>query len=114
MLILIALAIYCTFPHPTHNQTHLKAVAAEAQHLMATYPLDPKEYAAIPKDEWPAAIANLKPYSVTVFPGMVDITTEPSFDGGWGYGFAMKKQDLTMLVECWSELGHGVYWHGPC
>jgi hypothetical protein len=91
MLILIALAIHCAFPHPTHNQAHLKTAAAEAQHLMATYPLGPKEYAAIPEDKWPAAIASLKPYSVTVFPGMVDITTEPSFDGSWGYGSAMKK-----------------------
>jgi len=45
---------------------------------------------------------------------MVDITTKEFFDGGWGYGFASNKQDLSMLEECWSELGDGVFWHGPC
>jgi hypothetical protein len=115
IIILIALAIYCAFPHPTHNQAQLRAIAAESQHLIATYPLGGSErYADIPKGKWPPAIPKLKPYSVTVFPGTVDITTQPFFDGGWGYGFALNKQDLTMLVECWSELGHDVYWHGPC
>jgi hypothetical protein len=115
IIVLIALAIYCAFPHPTHNQAQLKAIAAESQHLMATYPLGPSaQRADIPKGKWPPAIAKLGPYSVTVRHGMVDITTKPFFDGGWGYGFAPDKQDLTMLVECWSELGHGVYWHGPC
>ncbi|MDV3457288.1 hypothetical protein RZN05_09870 [Sphingomonas sp. HF-S4] len=93
----------------------MKAVAAESQHLMATYPLSPStQRADIPKGKWPPAIAQLKPYSVTVLQGMVDITTKPFFDGGLGYGYAPDKQDLTMLVECWSELGHSVYWHGPC
>lgn len=110
IIVLIGLAIYCAFPHPTHNQAQLKQVAAEAQHLMANYPLG----ADIPKGKWPPGIANLEPYSVTVRHGMVDITTKPFFDGGWGYGFALDKQNLTMLVECWSELGHDVYWHGPC
>lgn len=45
---------------------------------------------------------------------MVDITSKPHFDGGWGYGFAADKQNLTMLAECWSHLGYNVYWHGPC
>jgi hypothetical protein len=112
---LIALAIYCAFPHPTHDQAQLKAIAAESLHLMTAYPLDPSAPRAdIPKGGWPPAIAKLEPSSVTVRHGMVDITTKPFFDGGWGYGFAPDKQDLTMLVECWSELGHGVYWHGPC
>ncbi|WP_133495148.1 hypothetical protein [Stakelama pacifica] len=93
----------------------MKAIAAESQHLMSTYSLGPSvQHADIPKAKWPPAIATLKPYSVTVRHGMVDITTKPFFDGGWGYGFAVDKQDLAMLVECWSELGHGVYWHGPC
>ena len=115
IITLLALAIYCAFPHPTRKQAQLKAIAAESQHLMLTYPLAPSvQRVDIPKDKWPPAIANLEPYSVTVRHGMVDITTKPSFDGGWGYGFALNKKDLTMLVECWSELGHGVYWHGPC
>lgn len=113
--ILIALGIYCAFPHPTYNQTRLRAIAAESQRLMVTYPISRTNQSAdVPKDKWPPAIAGLKPYSVVVRHGMVDITTRPFFDGGWGYGFAPHKQDLTMLVECWSELGYGVFWHGPC
>lgn len=115
IVVLIALALYCAFPHPTHDRAQLKAIAAESQRLMAAYPRSPsRQYVHIPKNKWPPAIAGLKPYSVTVRHRMVDITTKPYFDGGWGYGFAFDKQDLTMLVECWSELGDGVYWHGPC
>lgn len=115
IITLIALAIYCAFPHPIHNQAELNAIAVESRRLMATYPLGPSaQRADVPKGKWPPTIAKLKPYSVTVRHGMVDIQTKPFFDGGWGYGFAPDKQDLTMLVECWSELGHGVYWHGPC
>lgn len=113
--VLTVIGIYSAFPHPTYNQAKLKAIAAESRRLMATYPTSPTEqHADVPKDKWPSAIASLKPYSVVVRPGMVDITTEPFFDGGWGYGFASDKRNLTMLVECWWELGHDVYWHGPC
>jgi hypothetical protein len=115
IIVLITLAIYSAFPHPTHNQTDLKAIAFESRRLMAAYPIGRSEqYASIPKDKWPMVISSLKPISVTVHHGMVDITTKPGFDGGWGYGFAFNKRDLTMLLECWSELGHDVYWHGPC
>ncbi|WP_404338862.1 hypothetical protein AB2M62_07105 [Sphingomonas sp. MMS12-HWE2-04] len=114
-IFLMALALYCVLPHPTQDQMQLEAIAAESRHLMVTHPLDPSEQRAdIPKGQWPPAIAKLEPYSVTVRHGMLDITTKPFFDGGWGYGFALDKRDLTMLVECWSELGRGVYWHGPC
>lgn len=82
---------------------------------MMSHPVGAASYFVdIPKDKWPPVIASLKPYSVTVMGGMVDITMKPYFDGGWGYGFATDKQNLSMLVECWSELGHSVYWHGPC
>lgn len=82
---------------------------------MVTYPVNPThQFTEVTKDKWPAEIASLKPYSVTVRHGMVDITTKQDFDGGWGYGFASDKQNLTMLVKCWSELGYGVYWHGHC
>ncbi len=115
IIILVAITIYCAFPHPTHNQTELKAIAAESQRLMAIYPISPSEqFVDIPKDKWPPVIASLKPYSVFVGHRTVNITTKPYFDGGWGYGYALDKQHLTMLVECWSELGHGIYWHGPC
>ena len=115
LAVLIAIGIYCAFPHPTHDQTRLQEVAAESQQLMATHTIGPSgQSVRIPKDKWPLAIASLKPVSVTVRRTMVDITTREFFDGGWGYGFAWNKRDLSMLVECWSELGHGVFWHGPC
>jgi hypothetical protein len=115
IIALLVVAIYSAFPHPSYNQAELKAIAAESRGLMASYPLGPSgHYISIPKDKWPPVITGLKPYSVTVYHGMVDITTKPFFDGGWGYGFALQKRDLTMLVECWSELDQSVYWHGPC
>ena len=115
LAILTAIGIFCAFPHPTHEQTRLQAVAAESARLMAMHPIGPAGPSVrIPRGEWPPAIAGLKPRSVTVRRGMVDITTKEFFDGGWGYGFAPHKRDLTMLVECWSELGHDVFWHGPC
>lgn len=115
IVILIAIGIYSSFPHPTHDQETLRLVAAEARHLLATTPLSPKvRFIVIPKNQWPSTVATLKPYSVIVRTGMVDITTKPFFDGGWGYGFATDKRNLTMLVECWSEVSSDVYWHGPC
>lgn len=115
ILILIATLIYCAFPHPIQSQAKLKTIAAESRRLIASYPVGPSgEPVHLSKDKWPPGIASLDPYWVMVGEGMVDITTEPFFDGGWGYGFAADKRNLTMLVECWSELGHDVYWHGPC
>ncbi len=115
IVVLIALATYCAFPRPTHDQAQLRAIAAESQRLMVAYPIRLSGQGInVPKEKWPPAIAGLKPASVTVRHGMVEITTKPFFDGGWGYGFAIDKHDLTMSAECWSELEHGVYWHGPC
>jgi len=112
---LIALGIYSAFPHPTHDQAELKAIAAESRRLMATHPIIPPErWVAVPENQWPPVITSLKPFSVTVYRGNVHISTKPYFDGGWGYGFAPDKRNLGMLAECWSELGHGVFWHGPC
>lgn len=68
----------------------------------------------LPQDKWPPAIASLRPEFVLVSSDTVDITTGAFFDGGWGYGFALDKRHLGMLSQCWDELGHGVYWHGPC
>lgn len=115
VMILIATGIYSAFSHPTRDQATLRLLAAEAHQLLATTPLSPNEKSvALPAGKWPKTIADLKPYSVIVRAGMVDITTKPSFDGGWGYGVTNDKRNLTMLVECWSELGRDVYWHGPC
>ncbi|WP_311268181.1 hypothetical protein [Sphingobium sp. WCS2017Hpa-17] len=115
IIILVALGLYSAFPHPTHDPKRLKAIAAEARHLMTTRPISAMERASdVPKDQWPPAIAELKPYSVTVYHGSVHIGTKPYFDGGWGYGFASDKRNLGMLPECWSDLGEGLFWHGPC
>ena len=42
--------------------------------------------------------------------------TKPFFDGGWGYGVPRsgKKEDLGMVLGCWSEVSPGLFWHGPC
>lgn len=115
IIILLVLGIYSAVPHPTHNQTTLKALAAESQRLMAAQPINPTEKLTwIPKDQWPPEIASLNPEYVFVSHDSVNITTKPFFDGGWGYGFARDKRHLGMLEECWSELGHDMFWHGPC
>jgi hypothetical protein len=115
IILLIVLGIYSAFPHPTHNQSTLKAIAADSQRLIAAHPLGSTQRSAhIPKDQWPPAIASLNPEFVIVYDGAVNITTKPFFDGGWGYGFAPDKRNLGMLEECWSELGHDMFWHGPC
>ena len=63
ILVLIILALYCAFPHPTNEQARLAAIAAESRHLMAAYPMSPfGQSADIPKDKWPPAIAGLKPF----------------------------------------------------
>jgi len=113
MVALAALGIYFWLPHPIHDQETLKAVAAESQRLMAAHKTA-QGWVSLPKNQWTPAIARLKPYSVKVGSRIVDITTKPYFDGGWGYGFTRNKQDLGMLQECWSDLGQDVYWHGPC
>jgi hypothetical protein len=112
LVVLIAVGIYCATPRPTRDRTTLRAIAAESQHLLATGPIG--EPVVLPKGKWPPAIASLRPYSVIVRPGMVDITITEYFDGGWGYGFAPDKRNLTMLPECWTELGDGIFWHDPC
>ena len=115
IVVLAAIGVYSAFPHPTYDDTTLKAVATESRELIASHRANPtKQYADLPEAKWPPAIASLKPKYVTVTSRTVDITTKPYFDGGWGYGFALNKRDLGMLPECWDALGHDVYWHGPC
>jgi hypothetical protein len=115
VIILMVLGIYSAFPHPTHNQTILKTAAAESQQLIANHSINPKDESLwLPKEQWPPAIASLKPEFVIVDQDSVDITTKSFFDGGWGYGYAKNKRHLGMLEECWSELGHDMFWHGPC
>lgn len=109
--LLAAIAIYAAFPHPTHDQAELRALATQSRHLLARYKDRP---GAVPKSQWPHEIAALQPANVIVREGAVEITTKRYFDGGWGYGFAPDKRDLGMLPACWSSLGQDMYWHGPC
>ena len=100
---------------PTHNQYRLEAIRAEAMLLMATHPIDPaKGWLDLPKSELPPAIAGLKPAFVILDRRRVAIVTKPFFDGGWGYEVPRSKSDLGMPIDCYSEPGKGVFWHGPC
>lgn len=113
VLAVLALIGGCTCP--THNQSTLRTIRTESQLLKATHPIDAsKGWAEVPKSQWPPVIASLQPHSVTVYGWGVDILIKPYFDGGWGYGIARSKQDLPMASTCYSELGQGVFWHGPC
>jgi hypothetical protein len=114
-LILAALSL-AGCQRPTQDQSKLRAIQVESQRLLATHRIDPtKGWADIPRSQWPPVIRSLQPHSVTVFGWGVDITTKPYLDGGWGYEVPLNgKHELPMPAECYSELGHGVFWHGPC
>ncbi|AJP72567.1 hypothetical protein TS85_13490 [Sphingomonas hengshuiensis] len=100
---------------PTYDQRILRAVGAEARALMAANPVNPAQpWVDIPEQALPPAIASLRPHDVTVYRWGVAITIKPFFDGGWGYEVPRKKGDFGMLPECYSEVGPGVFWHGPC
>ncbi|MBX3563442.1 MAG: hypothetical protein KF730_02580 [Sphingomonas sp.] len=117
VVVVAPLALLSSCPRPAWNQSSLKAIKAESDMLMTTYPVHPVDRSTeVPQDKWPPAIARLEPYSVTVFDWGVEISTRPGFDGGWGYGVPRsgKKTDLSMLPECWSEVSPGLFWHGPC
>ena len=112
---LAALVLLTGCEFPTYNQTKLKAIKAESELLMKTYPIvPPQEWVDVPESQWPPAIAKLHPHFVTVYGWGVAISTKPYFDGGWGYMIPRRKQDLPMPAGCYSEPGPGVFWHGPC
>lgn len=114
-LILAAVALLSGCAFPTHNPWKLRAIGVEAASLAAHHPVSPtRQSISIPANEWPPNIASLKPEFVTVFSWGVDITVKPYFDGGWGYQIARNKRDLPMPEECYSDLGQGIFWHGPC
>jgi len=76
----------CAFP--TRNPATLHAIRNEAAALMAAHPINPpNDWADVPENQWPVAIASLKPEHVTVHGWGVDILVKPYFDGGWGYAF---------------------------
>jgi hypothetical protein len=100
---------------PIFNMSKLPRVRAEALALMRTHPVDPQASGrAIPRAEWPQAIASLNPQWVSVRHGSVDIETRTFFDGGWGYNVPRSERDLSMPKRCYSEPSEGVFWHGPC
>ena len=112
--VLLVLAALGGCAWPTHDQSRLAEVKTEAALLVAQHPVNPQGWADIPREQWPRAIASLGPRDVTVFRWGVDVTTKPYFDGGWGYDIPTDKRDLPMPAQCYSDLGQGVFWHGPC
>lgn len=100
---------------PTYQVTTLRAIKAEARHLMTTYPIDPADgWADVPKSALPPAIASLDPKIVMLRRDKVLIIILPFFDGGWGYEIVERRDELGMLEGCYSEPYPGVFWHGPC
>ena len=97
---------------PTHNEAKLKALSDEARTLVARGPAD--ETLRIPEKLWPPTIARLHPEWVRVFPWGVDVEMVSFFDGGWGYDIVTESKQLPMPIECYENLGRGIYWHGPC
>ncbi len=110
-----ALVLLSHLPWPVSDPARLAAIGNEAQALTARYPAKPPEhYSSIPKNLWPTAIARLRPDRVIVHEWGVDILIKPFFDGGWGYHVGRSKRDLPMPEGCYSEVGAGIFWHGPC
>ena len=111
----IAVLVTTGCNRPISDAAELSAIRREAMALMETHPpqLSPG-YTSVAKQDWPAAIARLRPEAITVHTWGVDITTKPYFDGGWGYEVPRKKADLPMPAACYSEPSEGVFWHGPC
>jgi hypothetical protein len=97
------------------DQSRLKAIRSEANSLMAAHPVTARlSWVEIPRSQEPPIIATLQPYSVTVDYRGVEILMKPGLDGGWGYQVLRSKRRLPMPAECYSDLGEGVFWHGPC
>jgi hypothetical protein len=112
--LLAALALLAGCAWPTRDQSKLKAIKAESEHLAATHPIGPQGWTEISQSRWPPVIASLRPHSVTVHEWGVSISTKPYLDGGWGYHVSRYKRELPMPERCYSEPGEGVFWHGPC
>lgn len=113
--VLAFLLILSGCPGPVYESARLRAVKSESERLMETHAPDPVErWAEVPQSEWPPAIASLRPEMVILRPRQVHIIIKPFFDGGWGYEIPRREEDLGMLPECYQDLGHGIFWHGPC
>jgi hypothetical protein len=115
LLAYAVLMLLWRLPWPVSDPAKLAAIRSEAQALMTRYPAKPPEHSAsVPKSQWPATIAGLRPELVTVHKWGVDIPVKFFFDGGWGYHIGRSKRELPMPEGCYSEVGPGVFWHGPC
>lgn len=115
VIALVVLAWFALQPWPISDPVRLKAVRAEALSLMATYsPKPSRSYASLPKRQWPATIASLRPQIVLVDEQGVEILIKPFFDGGWGYQVTRDPRSLPMPRQCYSEVSPGVFWHDPC
>jgi hypothetical protein len=106
-----ALFLFMLSPSPPHNQETLKAINAESQLLMATYPATSYPYSEVPERRWPRVIASLKPKWVTVNRDGVEIMIEPFFDGAWEYEVPRRagEQPPPPLEDRCYEVGQGVY-----
>lgn len=100
---------------PISDPAMLRAIESEAQSLTTDRPVIPSDgWVDIPIRKLPPKIASLNPKAVTVHRWGVDIILKPGLDGGYGYAVPQRQEDLPMPAKCYSELGQGVFWHGPC
>ena len=100
---------------PISDPVMLNAIEGEARSLIIDYPISlPNGWVDIPIRRLPPKIAGLKPKTVTVHRWGVDIMVKPGLDGGYGYAVPKRQEDLPMPAKCYSELRHGLFWHGPC
>lgn len=106
-----ALALLSGCERPTHDQSLLAAIKAEARMLLLVHPTGAST--TVPKRQWPYAIASLEPEHVTVYPDGVDISTKPYFDGGWGYFVSRDEREPPEPAGRFSKLGQGIYWYHP-
>lgn len=107
--IVAALALLSGCARPTRDPAKLEAIKAESRLLLKAFPTD----AEVPKARWPRAIASLEPEFVSINSDGVYITTEPYFDGGWGYFVPRRARSLPEPAGMFEEVGHGVYWWHP-
>jgi hypothetical protein len=100
---------------PTSDSAKLAAIKSEALTLARTHPvIAGRGWTTIRQGEWPPAIASLDPKVVTIDRRGLDIVVKHGLDGGWGYEIPLHGRSLRMPAACYSEPGHGVFWHGPC
>jgi hypothetical protein len=95
---------------PTRDQSKLRAIHAEARTLTTATTTSP---VALPKSQWPHAIASLNPENVTISPDGVDILIKPDFDGGSGYFIPSNDRELPEPKGRFEPVGKGVYWYHP-